>query len=284
MRAAGQFVVSSAGNSGAQGCSSINTPIAIYDASYTVGAIDNDGGLSSFSSRGPVTIDGSGRAKPDIAAPGSGVYSSYPQNSYTYLNGTSMASPHVAGAVALLWSAVPALIGDIDRTEQILRDSATPVVYDNCGGALAAGGGASNNGYGAGQLNVQTAVQLALGTGPSLTVTVVNTAGQVISGSVVSVVNLTLNQTITATTDAQGVASFDSLLTSDWQGARAIYFLIEGPTLPLIYTDAPDRIFLPLFQCDTANCHTASATPFTGQYTTPYTTASVAQFVANARH
>ena len=197
----------------------------------------------------------------------------------------------MAGAVALLWSAVPALIGDIDRTEQILRDSATPVVYDNCGGGLAAGGGAlgagggaSNNGYGAGQLNLQAAVQLALGTGPSLTVTVVNTAGQVISGSVVSVVNLTLNQTITATTDALGVASFDSLLTNDWQGARAIYFLVEGNTPPLIYTDAPNRLFLPLFQCDTANCHSASATPFTSPFTASFPTASVGQFVANARH
>ena len=43
-----------------------------------------------------------------------------------------MSSPHVAGAAALLWSAAPDLIGDIDLTEQVLIKSATPVLDNQC--------------------------------------------------------------------------------------------------------------------------------------------------------
>jgi subtilisin family serine protease len=53
-----------------------------------------------------------------------------------------MAGPHVAGAVALLWSAVPALVGDVDRTGQLLRQTARPVRGEpGCGSRAAAGGG-----------------------------------------------------------------------------------------------------------------------------------------------
>ncbi len=125
LRAAGIFVVASAGNSG-PACSTVEDPIAIYDSSFTVGAVDEGGNLAPFSSAGPVTADGSGRTKPDIAAPGMAVWSAFPGNTYQELDGTSMAGPHLAGVVALLWSANPALIGDIDGTEAILRQTARP--------------------------------------------------------------------------------------------------------------------------------------------------------------
>jgi subtilisin family serine protease len=54
------------------------------------------------------------------------VLSSFPGSTYEFEDGTSMAGPHVVGVVALLWSANPNLIGDINRTTQILRESATP--------------------------------------------------------------------------------------------------------------------------------------------------------------
>ena len=83
-QAAGIFVVVSAGNAGS-GCSTVQDPPAIYEASYSVGAM-NTGAMSiaSFSSRGPVTVDGPGRIKPDIAAPGNPNRSSVPTTDSTY--------------------------------------------------------------------------------------------------------------------------------------------------------------------------------------------------------
>ncbi len=125
LRAAGIFVVASAGNDGPR-CGTVTDPIATYAGAFTVGAVDAQRNLAFFSSAGPVMVDGSGRTKPDIAAPGVDVWSAYPGGQYAMFSGTSMAGPHVAGAVALLWSADPTLIGDIDRTERILRETARP--------------------------------------------------------------------------------------------------------------------------------------------------------------
>lgn len=157
-RAAGIMMVVSAGNSGSA-CSSVSTPPAIYDAVYSVGALSTGTDtIASFSSRGPVTVDGSLRRKPDIAAPGTSTRSASrtTTTSYTSLSGTSMASPHVAGAVALLWSAQPHLRNDVDRTEAILNESAFDILSASCDPGLPAA--SPNNVYGFGRLDVKTAV------------------------------------------------------------------------------------------------------------------------------
>ena len=159
LRAAGIFVVASAGNEGEGGCSTVSDPIALYAQVYSVGAVNSGGELASFSSRGPVEVDGSGRTKPDISAPGEAVLSAFPGGTYSELSGTSMAGPHVAGVVALMWSANPALIGEVDRTQQILDETASP--YQ---GPLPAcvSAGKPNNGVGYGVVNAYEAVRTAL--------------------------------------------------------------------------------------------------------------------------
>lgn len=126
LRHAGQLMVISAGNEG-PACATIWSP-ASADDGLIVGAVDANGRVTEFSSRGPATApDGTLRILPDVVAPGDAIVSSQPGNRYTAASGTSMAGPHAAGLVALLWSANPALIGDIATTEQVLRDTAVPV-------------------------------------------------------------------------------------------------------------------------------------------------------------
>lgn len=103
----GALFVIAAGNSG-PGETTIGTP-GIADTALTVGAVDKNDVLASFSSRGPRIGDSA--IKPEITAPGVGIVAAraagtsmgtpYDDN-YTSANGTSMATPHVAGAAALL--------------------------------------------------------------------------------------------------------------------------------------------------------------------------------------
>ena len=157
LRNAGQMFVASAGNDGPD-CATIGVP-ATADAAFGVGAVNESGSVTIFSSRGPVLVDGSGRIKPDVVAPGQGVLSSVPGGGYARLDGTSMAGPHVAGLVALLWSANPDLVGDIDATEALITSTADPQsAPDLCG----ATDGPQNNAYGFGLVDADEAVDLAL--------------------------------------------------------------------------------------------------------------------------
>ena len=153
-RAAGIYFVAAAGNSGQAGCRSVTDPPAIYADALTVGAVDRRGTLADFSSIGP-TADG--LTKPDVLAPGVDVLSAYPGGTWALNSGTSMATPHVAGVVALMWSAQPKLVGDIDATTKILRDTATaPTV-----GKRPANCGSDVDLYGSGIVNALAAVTAA---------------------------------------------------------------------------------------------------------------------------
>ncbi|CAG1016593.1 Bacillopeptidase F [Anaerolineales bacterium] len=160
LRDAGIFVVVGTGNDGPL-CETVAMPLPLYDSVFAVGAIDQFGNMGDFSSRGPVTSDGSGRIKPDIVAPGVNILSATPEGTYAQFSGTSMAGPHVVGVVALLWSAQPELIGDIDATEQLIIKTAKPYEGDTSLGCFS--GDMPNNAYGYGVVDVYAAVKKALG-------------------------------------------------------------------------------------------------------------------------
>jgi serine protease AprX len=197
-RAAGIMTVASAGNSGSS-CSSVQDPPALYDASYTVGATYSNDALVGFSSRGPVTVDGSGRLKPDISAPGFNVRSSVPGGNYSLSSGTSMAGPHVAGAVALLWSAVPRLANDIATTEAYLNDNALHIASTLCSSS-----GVPNNLYGWGRLDVYAAVQDARTNTGILTGRVQSDLGSPIAGAEIRATRGS-TMTVSLTSDAHGL-------------------------------------------------------------------------------
>ncbi len=117
-RAAGIFPAFSAGNSG-PGPGTVGSP-GDYAESFGSGATDINDVIASFSSRGPSSL--TNEIKPDVSAPGVSVRSSIDGGGYASFNGTSMASPHVAGCVALLMTADPSL--SIDDAENLLRDHA----------------------------------------------------------------------------------------------------------------------------------------------------------------
>ncbi|MFN8625039.1 MAG: S8 family serine peptidase [Candidatus Binatia bacterium] len=161
--AAGIFVVTSAGNAGPD-CGSSNDPPALYPEAFSVGAFDRTGILAAFSSRGPVTVDGSNRLKPNIVAPGVDVRSALPPDTYNTMQGTSMAGPHVAGVVALLWSAQPWLARDVAATKTLLESTANPDITVSpaqvCGGI--ATDTIPNNAVGYGRIDALAAVNAAL--------------------------------------------------------------------------------------------------------------------------
>jgi uncharacterized repeat protein (TIGR01451 family) len=221
LRDAGVMVVASAGNNGPS-CSTVVHAPGTLDQAFSIGATDGSDTIANFSSRGPSTL--TGKVKPDVVAPGVSVRSATfdTTTSYGYKSGTSMAAPHVAGVVALLWSAAPWLHGDVPATEAILRATAKPVPSaQTCAGV--AGSQVPNNVYGYGLIDAQAAISMALNRGvapamqaPALapfsepitiTINVSNTSSFTQTGVVVSATLPASVTLITATPAATVVSS-----------------------------------------------------------------------------
>lgn len=122
----GLLVVAAAGNSGTADLSAntVNFP-ARYAATIAVAATDSGNVHASFSSTGPAV---------DVAAPGVSVLSTYYNNQYAYMSGTSMATPHVAGVLAVLKGKYPSLSNTdlralLEQTAMDLGDAGWDPVY-----------------------------------------------------------------------------------------------------------------------------------------------------------
>ncbi|WP_328726969.1 S8 family peptidase [Streptomyces sp. NBC_00259] len=138
----GPLFVVAAGNDGAP--RTIGAPAAAPSA-LTVGSITKEGGMSSFSSRGPAMADGG--VKPEITAPGSAITAARAAGTlhdaagsefYATISGTSMATPHVSGAAAIVKQQHPDW--DAQRLKSALVATADPVdgagVYEQGAGSV----------------------------------------------------------------------------------------------------------------------------------------------------
>lgn len=179
LKASGMFVSASAGNTGSA-CGTLGSP-GDNPTVFNVGASASEAWIADFSARGPDPFTGS--TGPELVAPGLNIRSSVGNGGYAYYSGTSMAGPHVAGAVALLWQANPVLIGRVDQTAELLRKTAQPIYVagEACGG-LDSSNAHPNNSAGWGQLDILRAVQVA-GDGQSrLQVSVTDGQGRPLEG------------------------------------------------------------------------------------------------------
>ena len=113
----GALLVASAGNGG-ESMDNVLYP-ARYNSVIAVSASDSDDNLAYFSSRGPSV---------ELIAPGANILSLYPGNYMAWMNGTSMAAPHVSGAAAVLWGSDDSLSNVEIRT--LLQETAQDLGLD----------------------------------------------------------------------------------------------------------------------------------------------------------
>ncbi|UCC78830.1 MAG: S8 family serine peptidase [Candidatus Zixiibacteriota bacterium] len=184
--AAGIVVLFAAGNEGFSGLRRPADRATTDITSFAIGALDgNDPNypIAGFSSRGPTycTPNGDPAIKPEVSAPGVNVRSSVPGGGYAgNWSGTSMATPHVAGVVALMRQANPNL--STQQVRQILLDTADDL------GPLG-----NDNDYGMGIVDAYEAVQMALayldGWGTFAGTITDLASGSPLDGAVISVLN-----------------------------------------------------------------------------------------------
>ena len=200
-RAAGIVPVFSAGNEGS-GCGTMGSP-GDNVPSFNVGSTTSSDVISSFSSRGPNPF--TGRPGPEVSAPGSDIGSSVPGDSYARYSGTSMAAPHVTGAVAVLLSAEPDLIGQVNQIEEIFRATAVQLTSaQTCGGVP--GSEIPNSTFGHGRINLLAAVEMSLNAGTLSGVVTDASSSDPIANALVSATRN--GHTLTQRTDASGAYSF----------------------------------------------------------------------------
>ncbi|MFO7794430.1 MAG: S8 family serine peptidase, partial [Candidatus Nanohaloarchaea archaeon] len=162
----GTIVIGASGNSG-EGTSI--SPSNIYNVS-AIGASNSSGGITSFSSGEKIDSDQawnnppeswpSEYIVPDLAAPGENVYSSEPGNSYGYKRGTSMATPHVSGAAALMQSATYNYLSPENISEAFVQTAWKPDSWDGSSANYSIDG--QDTRYGHGIIDAYAATEYAI--------------------------------------------------------------------------------------------------------------------------
>ncbi|MEI6239802.1 MAG: S8 family serine peptidase [Planctomycetia bacterium] len=126
---AGILFVAAAGNGASDNDAAPSYPASFADPSViAVAASDRTNSLAGFSSFGATSVD--------VVAPGAGIYSTLPGGTYGWYSGTSMATPHVTGTIALLAAAAPR--ASANQIRAAILDGATPVA--TFAGRVATGG------------------------------------------------------------------------------------------------------------------------------------------------
>jgi subtilisin family serine protease len=168
-RSAGIIPVFAAGNAGPI-CGSAGTP-GNFNEVISLGATTKADVIADFSSRGPSPT---GKVSPNMSAPGQDIVSSVPGNGYESFSGTSMATPHAAGTIALMLSAKSALIGNYDGVLNALNQTAVDKPDATCGTPDPSDND-PNYVYGEGRIDAKAAVDLVM-TGGTLSGTVTDAA------------------------------------------------------------------------------------------------------------
>lgn len=239
--AAGIFPNFAAGNNGPAPATT-GSP-GSFPQSFAVGATDINDQLAAFSSRGPVVWDGVEYIKPQVSAPGHEIFSTWPRNldpdGYETISGTSMATPHVTGTIALLLSAQPDL--SVDAIRDLLITTARHETHM---------GEAPNNEYGAGIVDARAAIVAARFSG-TLTGTVAGPDGPIAATVAVPDLGLT-------TTSDPGTGFYELRLPEGtWTLEVGAYGWVSSHAE---VTVVPGDVLVRDFVLDRAGVHTVSGT------------------------
>jgi subtilisin family serine protease len=226
LRAAGMLPVFSAGNYGPT-AGTVLSPANLPEA-FAVGGTDDADVVDPYSSRGPAAC--AQAVAPKLTAPGVGIHSTDLYSSYVDATGTSIAAPHVAGALALLLSAFPGL--PADRQEAALES-----------GAVDLGAPGVDSDYGYGRLDALAAYQwlaaapdFGVAAGPaSVTITPGGSADYTVSVSASNGFSGGVSLAVAGLPGAQGSANFTPAVLPGGSGAAQLRISTAGTIPPGSY-------------------------------------------------